>query len=436
MSGGGPIDFYFEFSSPYGYIASQLVDDFAGRIGRPVRWRPMLLGPVFKITGQPPLIDIPMKGEYSRRDFARSARLHKVAYRHPEKFPVGTVAALRTFYWVNDRDPAQAKAFARAAYAAYFADGRDISAAPMVIEVAKECGVATQTGNQGRSSEGHRETIEWLRDGAIGAVREVHAWSGGPRMANGAAQAPRQGPSAKPTGLNWDLWLGPRAERPYDGKFAPFVWRNWYDFGGGTLPDMGLHNFDPAFNALGLDAPLTIEAVYSDVDRERSVGAHLVTWWFGATADHGPLPVRWYDGGLRPPVPLGADPDDPRQRLGEAGNGLLVVGEKGSLTAPGWSGMPRLLPYELHKAYQHPPKTLPRVENHHADWLQACMGGTPACSNFEYGARLTEFILLGVLAIRTGKTIKWDSATMTATNVPAAQAMIQEEYRKGWELPL
>jgi len=312
----------------------------------------------------------------------------------------------------------------------------NIHEARLVAQVAKETGVATQTGNQGRSSEGHRETIEWLRDGAIGAVREVHAWSGGPRMANGAAQAPRQGPSAKPTGLNWDLWLGPRAERPYDGKFAPFVWRNWYDFGGGTLPDMGLHNFDPAFNALGLDAPLTIEAVYSDVDRERSVGAHLVTWWFGATADHGPLPVRWYDGGLRPPVPLGADPDDPRQRLGEAGNGLLVVGEKGSLTAPGWSGMPRLLPYELHKAYQHPPKTLPRVENHHADWLQACMGGTPACSNFEYGARLTEFILLGVLAIRTGKTIKWDSATMTATNVPAAQAMIQEEYRKGWELPL
>lgn len=141
MSGGGPIDFYFEFSSPYGYIASGLIDEFGERVGRQVNWRPFLLGPVWKITGQAPLIDIPMKGEYSRRDFARSARLHKVTYRHPEKFPVGTVAALRTFYWVNDRDPAQAKAFARAAYAAYFADGRDISAAPMVIEVAKECGV-------------------------------------------------------------------------------------------------------------------------------------------------------------------------------------------------------------------------------------------------------------------------------------------------------
>jgi predicted dehydrogenase len=311
----------------------------------------------------------------------------------------------------------------------------NIREARLVARVAKETGVATQTGNQGRSSEGHRETIEWLRDGAIGAVREVHAWSGGPRMANGAPQTPRQGPSAKPAGLNWDLWLGPRPDRPFDGKYAPYVWRNWYEFGGGTLPDMGLHNFDPAFNALGLDSPVTVEATYSDVDRERSVGAHLVTWWFGPTADRGPLPVRWYDGGLRPPVPLGADPDDARQRLGEAGNGLLIVGDKGSLTCPGWSGMPRLLPYELHKAYQHPPKALARVAGHHADWLQACTGGAPACSNFEYGARLTEFILLGVVAIRTGKTLKWDSRTMSVANVPDAQAMLEGNYRKGWELP-
>jgi len=141
MSGGGPIDFYFEFSSPYGYIASRLVDEFGERVGRQITWRPMLLGPVWKITGQAPLVEIPMKGDYSRRDFARSARLHQVPYRHPGKFPIGTVAALRTFYWVGDRDPAQARTFAKAAYTAYFADGRDISAAPTVVEIAKECGV-------------------------------------------------------------------------------------------------------------------------------------------------------------------------------------------------------------------------------------------------------------------------------------------------------
>src|ERR1700674_1677881 len=109
-----PIDFYFEFSSPYGYIASQIVEGFERRVGRPVKWRPMLLGPVFKITGQPPLVEIPMKGEYSKKDFARSARLHKVPYRQPEQFPIGTVAALRAFYWVGDRDPAKARELAKA----------------------------------------------------------------------------------------------------------------------------------------------------------------------------------------------------------------------------------------------------------------------------------------------------------------------------------
>lgn len=310
----------------------------------------------------------------------------------------------------------------------------NIREARLVARVAKETGVATQMGNQGRSSEGHRQTVEWLRDGAIGAVKEVHAWSGRSRSANGTP--PSRGPAAKPAGLNWDLWLGPRAERPYDGGYAPFVWRSWWDFGNGTMPDMGAHHFDPAFNALGLDAPLTMEARASEIDRDRSVGSHLITYQYGATASRGPLTLFWYDGGLVPPTPLCVDPDDARQRLGDGDNGLMIVGEKGVLTCPGWSGMPRLLPLELHRAYQRPAKTLPRVAGHHADWLQACMGGTPACSNFEYGARLTEFILLGTLALRTAKVVKWDAAGMRATNAPAAQALIDGTYRKGWELQI
>jgi 2-hydroxychromene-2-carboxylate isomerase len=136
-----PVDFYFEFSSPYGYIASQLVEDFEKRVGRPVTWRPILLGPVFKITGSPPLIDIPMKGEYARRDFARTARLHRVPYTHPQKFPIGTVAALRAFYWLADSDPAKARRLAKALYKAYFVDGFDISSPATVVEVAKSSGI-------------------------------------------------------------------------------------------------------------------------------------------------------------------------------------------------------------------------------------------------------------------------------------------------------
>jgi predicted dehydrogenase len=310
----------------------------------------------------------------------------------------------------------------------------NIHEARLVAQIAKETGVATQMGNHGRSSEGHRETVEWLNDGAIGAVKEVHAWSGSPRRAGQVW--PGEGPAEQPAGLNWDLWLGPAAERPYSGKFAPFVWRWMWDFGNGTLPDMAPHHFDPAFNALGLDAPVTIKPSTSFFDSQVTVGANLVSYQFAARGERGPLTAFWYDGGLKPPTPLGIDPDDTRQRLGDGDNGLMVVGEKGVLTCPGWSGMPRLLPLELHFAYKRPPKTIPRVAGHHADWLQGCKGGTPPCSNFGYGARLTEFVLLGALALRTGKTIKWDADAMKATNVADAEPMLEGSYRKGWELPV
>jgi predicted dehydrogenase len=309
----------------------------------------------------------------------------------------------------------------------------NIREARLVARVAKETGVATQMGNQGRSGEGHRQTVEWLQDGAIGAVREVHAWSGDPQPLN--AKPPVHGPSVKPRTFNWDLWLGTRAERAYSGEYTPFVWRWWWDFGNGTMPDMAPHHFDPAFNALGLDVPATIEARTSQFDDERSVGSHLVTYQFAAQGTRGPVTVYWYDNGLRPPTPRGLDPDDPLQRLGEGENGLMVVGDKGILTCAGWSGMPRLLPMQLHREYKRPAKTIPRVAGHHADWLQACKGGTPACSNFDYGARLTEFILLGALALRTGKVLKWDAAGMRASNVPDAQRWIDGTYRTGWELP-
>jgi predicted dehydrogenase len=309
----------------------------------------------------------------------------------------------------------------------------NIREARLVARIARETGVATQMGNQGRSGEGHRQTVEWLTDGAIGAVREVHAWSGHHRPRT-RPFAPL-GPPAKSDGLDWDLWLGPRAERPYNGAYSPCSWRYFWDFGNGTMPDMGIHHLDPAFNALSLDAPLTMEATASQVDPETIMASDFVTYRYGAQANRGPLTVYWYDNGLRPPTPLGIDPDDPRQRLGDGEDGLLIVGDKGYLTCAGWSGMPRLLPLDLHRSYKRPPKTIPRVAGHHADWLQACKGGTPACSNFEYGARLTEFMLLGNLALRTGKVVKWDREGMRATNAPEAQPFIDGTYRKGWELP-
>ena len=141
MSGAAPVAFYFEFSSPYGYIASQVADGLEQRIGRPLDWRPILLGPVFKVTGTGPLTQIPLKGEYARRDFNRSARQLKVPYHHPDNFPIGTVAACRAFYWLKDRDPAAARKLATALYRAYFIDNRDIGMPVTVLAVAKEAGL-------------------------------------------------------------------------------------------------------------------------------------------------------------------------------------------------------------------------------------------------------------------------------------------------------
>jgi 2-hydroxychromene-2-carboxylate isomerase len=136
-----PIEFWFEFSSPYGYIASQLVPGLEARTGRPVAWRPFLLGPVFKANGQAPLVEIPMKGDYSRHDFARSARFHGVPFAMPSKFPIGTVAAVRAFYWLDAKDPAKARALADRLYRAYFAEGRDIGDAATVATLAGELGI-------------------------------------------------------------------------------------------------------------------------------------------------------------------------------------------------------------------------------------------------------------------------------------------------------
>jgi predicted dehydrogenase len=314
----------------------------------------------------------------------------------------------------------------------------DVWEARAVARVAVETGVATQMGNQGRSGEGHRQTAEWIWDGAIGAVREVHAWNSslGSLGTLWRPDARPAGTLEPPRGLNWDLWLGPRATRPWHPAYAPVKWRGFWDFGGGAMPDMGIHHVDPAFNALGLDTPETVEATSAGgVDKDLCSRGLLVTWRFAATDKRGPLTVHWYDGGLMPPTPPGIDPDDPKQRLGEGENGILFVGERGFITCAGWSGMPRLLPLELHRSYVRPAKTIPRVEGHHADWLKACKGGKPASSNFGYGARLTEFMLLGNVALRTRKLIRWDATSMKATNAPEADQYLRLPYRAGWELP-
>jgi len=168
-AGAPPVDFYFEFSSPYGFIARRLADDLGERVGRRPRWRPILLGPIFKITGQAPLTQLPMKGPYAQKDFSRTARLHGIAYRHPDKFPIGTVAACRAFYWLDERDPDAARRLAKALYKAYFEENRDIGAPETMLQVAREAGLDAQALAAAIEDPAVKERVKAAEDAAIAA---------------------------------------------------------------------------------------------------------------------------------------------------------------------------------------------------------------------------------------------------------------------------
>lgn len=301
--------------------------------------------------------------------------------------------------------------------------------ARQVAKIAKETGVATQMGNQGHSGEGIRATCEWIWDGAIGSIREVHAWSDAGRWVTGRGR-PSETPPV-PRGMNWDLWLGPREVRPYHPNYAPFNWRGWWAFGGGALADMACHNLDAAVWALDLKDPISIEATSPGVDREIVSHCAIYRYKFGPRGSHPAVNVTWYDGGLRPPLPEAVAADE---KLEGGGNGIIFIGDKGVISCGGWGARPVIFPSAKMDAYQWPAKKLQRSKGHHRDWLDACKGGAPASSNFEYGARLTEVVLLGNVALRAGKRIDWDGVNLKAKNAPEADALIREQYRPGWEI--
>jgi predicted dehydrogenase len=306
--------------------------------------------------------------------------------------------------------------------------------ARQVAKVAQETGVATQMGNQGHSGEGIRETVEWIWDGAIGDVHQVYAWTKAGRWGKEIGGRPKEAPV--PSGVNWDLWIGTREPRPYSPAYSPVTWRDFWAFGSAPIGDMACHNLDPAFWALDLREPISIEATCPAptpglVDAEMVPFGSIYAYKFGPRGTMPPVVVTWSDGGILPPRPDELEDDD---QLGQSGNGILFIGDKGKIMCPGWGGAPKLLPFSRMDSFQRPDKTLARSKGHHRDWLDACKGGKPASANFQYGARLTEVVLLGNVALRTGKKILWDSANMKAKNAPEADHFLKEQYRSGWEI--
>jgi len=317
---------------------------------------------------------------------------------------------------------------------------RTVWEARMLTEAARKYKVATQMGNQGHSGEGVRLICEWIWDGAIGEVREVHAWTNRPLWPQGIYR-PHETPDP-PSTLDWDLWLGPAPYRPYHPVYAPWLWRGWWDFGAGAMGDMGCHVLDPVFTALKLGAPSSVEAYSPRIYVERGIVketmdetapvSSIIYFNFPAREKMPPVKVTWWDGGLMPPRP---EELEPGRRMGNGASGVIFIGSKGKLMCGEYGDSPRLIPESRMKAYKQPPKTLPRVEGtHEQNWIQACKGGEPAVSNFDYSGPMTEAVVLGNVAIRMGQKLEWDAKNMTVTNVPEANALIKPEYREGWSL--
>jgi predicted dehydrogenase len=306
---------------------------------------------------------------------------------------------------------------------------RTIEEARILTTAAKKAGVATQLSTQSDSAEGHRLLAEWIQDGAIGDVSEVHIWSNRPIWPQGL-ERPKEIPSVPPT-LNWGLWIGPSPFRPYHPVYHPFKFRGWFDFGTGALGDMGCHQFNPVVKALKLGHPVSIHASSTQLFEETYPKASMVHYDFPDREGMGPVQLTWYDGNLKPRRP---DELEDNREFGEGSGGILVVGHKGKILADAVSQSPRLIPESKMEAYQQPPKTLPRSIGHYEEWIAACKGGDPAGVDFKYGGPLTEMVLLGNLAVRTGKKLYWDANSKKITNDEEANRLICEPYFNGWQL--
>ena len=297
---------------------------------------------------------------------------------------------------------------------------------------AKNANVVTQMGNQGHAGEGARLINEWIWDGAIGNVREVHVWTNRPIWPQGI-DAPEEIPSV-PSTLDWNLWLGPAPFRPYHPDYMPFRWRGWWDYGTGALGDMGAHLIDQPFWALKLRYPNTVQASSTRFTKDSYPVAEVVTYEFPARGKMPPVRLTWYDGGLMPPRP---EVIEPGRKMGDDDGGVLFTGSKGILMHGTYGRHPRLVPETKMQEYKRPEKTIPRSPGIHAEWIEAIKAGKKSTTDFEYAGPLTEMMLLANIAVRMQEQytkLQWNGEKMEFTNLPEANKYIHKDYRPGWSL--
>jgi predicted dehydrogenase len=330
--------------------------------------------------------------------------------------------------------------------------------ARVMRELAAKNKVATQMGNMGTASGGLRRAVEVIQDGAIGKVKEVHVWTNRPTGFWKQGMDRPKNEEKVPKTLDWDVWLGPAPVRPYNHVYLPFVWRGWLDFGTGAIGDMGCHTCNMPFMALNLKYPKTISAESSPLNGESYPDWAKYRTEFAARGDQPAVTFYWYEGKkdgklVQPPeeVLKNCKPPkqgygvffkdgevyhgDPKGRNAHAGSGCFVVGDKGILfSASDYGDNCKILHDGEIKNVGGTPKKLPQSPGHHKEWVLACRGGKPAMSNFAYAGVLTEFILLGNVAMRAGKKLEWDGEDFKVTNTKDADKYLKRVYRKGWKL--
>lgn len=304
-----------------------------------------------------------------------------------------------------------------------------IEEARILTEAARLHRVATHMGIQGHSGQGIRRMREWYAVRAIGDIQELHIWTNRPIWPQGIPNPLPKAPV--PATLDWNLWQGVAPEREYGNGYQPFNWRGWWDYGCGALGDIGCHAFDCAFDVLSLGSPSTVEAVTDTINDQTAPKWSIVTYQFPATKDRGPVKLVWYDGDRKPERPAELEPG--RNLPGDIG-GQLWCGTKGKIVVNDvYCESARLIPETKMQDFaknRMPPQTQKKSIGHYEEWLEACRGGEPAGANFDYAGPMTEMVLLGNLAVRTGKKIEWDAANMLCKNVPEANRFVRKSYRK------
>ena len=297
-----------------------------------------------------------------------------------------------------------------------------------LAEIAKETGVVSQMGNQGHATEGTRKTVEWIQSGVIGLVKEVQLSTNRPMGFWPQGDIKRPAGVAAPKSLNYDVWLGPAPDKPYNPDTLHFFWRGLWDYGTGAMGDMGAHIFDAPIWALNLGMPTKIQATSSPYSTDYMPLCELVTYDFPARGNLPPVKVTWCDGGLRPPRPDSLE-------AGRAMRDATYYGERGIIAHGSHGALPELIPAK--KDFKGPDAWLPRTGNIFEDWIYAIRNSKKSCNDFSVAAKLTEIMLLTNIAVkhqRSNVTLEYDPVNMKITNLPEANDKFHYEYRSGWSL--